>query len=286
MKKLLSLAMVLATGALFAQNTNNSYQNGYFNDVTVTQMGINNSSNVNQDGTFYGAGNGGDDNMATINQTGLLNSSDVSQQGNRNIGTVDQLGWGNDATQDVGVGNAEDNIASADQTGGLNTSMQRQRFDNNNASVTQIGTGFLGYGNNYARQNQSSGADGVAGSTATIYQMGTDNRSVQRQRGSNNDATAVQSGANNWSRERQTSVAGGLYASTSLVIQSSAIDGHRADVTQNSTGAANSSIVLQGDLLGFGGNSAIVNQDAIGSGNASLVVQFGRNTATINQTGM
>ena len=130
-----------------------------------------------------------------------------------------------------------------------------------------------------------SAAAAVAGSSALIYQVGTDNRAVQRQRGSYNVAYSIQTGANNWSRERQTSMPGLGYASFSYVRQDSASDGHRADVTQDAAYGNNSSYVLQGDLLGVGGNSATVTQNAIFSGNSSNVVQFGANTATISQTG-
>lgn len=283
MKKLLVLAISLATGVSFAQNSSTATQNGYGNDANVTQTGYTNSSNVDQDGKIYGIGNGGDENSATVLQVGISNQSMIKQHGDYNTGSVDQDGWYNSASQDVGVGYAEFNQASAYQRGGMNTSMQIQRFDNNEASVTQIGAGFLGYGNNYAKQDQRSGANAVDGSDAVIFQFGYDNRAIQKQRGSGNVADSFQWGTNNYSKETQTSVAGGSFANMSYVTQFG--DDHSAIVKQNSVGANNFSDILQTNLLGVGGNTATVTQDALTGGNNSYVEQHGANNATITQTG-
>ncbi|OAD43426.1 hypothetical protein [Polaribacter atrinae] len=317
MKKLVIMAMCLATGALFAQtpqancddcsfsqinsgprgavdNTSDITQKGILNTANAYQIGNGNYSIIDQDGKNMGVGNGGDSNNSRVYQEGVRNHSDVKQDGDRNIGVVEQRGYENFAKQDVGVGYSEDNVTSAFQTGTLNTSFQKQRYDNNTATVTQVGTGLLGLGANYAEQDQSSMANGVAGSVAEIDQTGTFNEAKQVQRGSNNDAYSLQNGIGNTSAEDQTSVAGSTYSNTSTVDQTFVgtpwLGSNLACVTQASVAGSNTSAITQTNVAGINawtpGNSAIVNQTANLSSNMSTIMQSGgANQACVEQIG-
>jgi len=317
MKKLVIMAMCLATGAFYAQtpqancddcsftqmttgargavdNTSDITQNGILNVANAYQVGNGNYSIVDQDGVNMGIGNGGDSNNARIFQDGTRNHSDVKQHGDRNTSVVEQRGYENYAKQDVGVGLSEDNTTSAFQTGTLNTSFQKQRFDNNTATVTQVGTGFLGLGANYAEQDQSSMANGVAGSVAEIDQTGTANEAKQLQRGSNNDAYSIQNGIGNTSAEDQTSVAGSAYSNTSTISQTFVgtpwLGSNLACVTQNSVAGNNASSITQTNVAGINtwtpGNKATVTQTANLSSNMSTVMQSGgANQACVEQIG-
>jgi hypothetical protein len=299
MKKLiLSVAVLFATTVLFAQqpqnpncidcdiiqvipatvgsgswaNVNDIDQFGDVNIAHVYQEGAGNYSKIDQNGLNFWWG--GNDNTANVSQQGGKNHSDIDQNGDRNTGNVNQIGWSNYTKQVVGVGYAEDNTASSTQHGGDNIAYQSQYFDNNTATIYQSGEfGAYSYGfNNYAKQFQSSGANGVAGSDATITQLGDDNEAEQTQNGSNNNAYTYQMGDYNTSVENQTSIAGGLVMNDSDVYQYGW--SNKVCINQDADGANNMSYVMQIGL----GNTALVDQTADASA-------LGDNMSNVNQTG-
>ena len=139
MKKLLSLAVLLMGSSLiFAQgNTNDVNSLGVDNLATVLQIGLENNSDIDQDGAMDVLG--GVENWASVFQLGAFNNAVIDQRGDRNRAFAVQLGEGNDSYQTQGVGWSEDNFQFALQDGNYNTSYQLQRWDNNTGIVHQFG---------------------------------------------------------------------------------------------------------------------------------------------------
>ena len=222
--------------------------------------------------------------MANVSQQLGWNHSDIDQNGDNNTGNVNQIGWSNYTKQVVGVGYAENNTATSDQLGSRNVAYQNQYFDNNTATVIQgarAWEGALTGQDNYAKQYQNSGADGVAGSTAMIEQRGKNHKAEQTQNGSNNDANTFQQGNGNMSVENQTSLAGGIFGNDSDVLQYGT--NNKACINQDADAGNNMSYVMQ---RGWG-NTALVDQtttsDAWGDNMSNVNQNGGMNTACVTQ---
>jgi len=254
------------------------YQTGD-NEAEAQQFGDGNESQITQDGKMHGNGQGqGHMNEAYTLQQGTSNESEIGQHGNGNLTWVNQNGERNYSYVDIGVGWAEDNYTEIDQNGNDNLAFQKVRYDNNWASITQLGD------ENYAEQDQSSKADGVIGSIATIDQDGSYNQAKQVQEGSLNTATSLQLGNYNFSVETQTSDSGLGSSNTSLVDQYSRWGmGNTACVEQMSeNGFKNFSDIYQKSGRG-GMNTANVWQYANAGDNYTDIIQHGHNTAKVTQ---
>ncbi|SNR84322.1 hypothetical protein [Lutibacter flavus] len=256
-KLLLSVALLFATSMLFAQvqvqerqqeqrrgpcfdcgivqiqvpvifrmgNVSDIDQMGVHNVGDVDQTGNMNYSKVLQEGNW---------NYARVNQSGYGNTVKVEQDGDRNWDVINQSGSWNFAYQDIGVGWAEDNVATINQYGQNHKAFQKVRYDGNNATINQY-NGFMGYGGNYAEQDQSSFNHGF-GSDAIITQTGRQNAAKQVQRGSLNEATATQWGRWNTSVEEQSNPQFSWAKNISTVYQMG--DFNLSCVDQNTNGTA------------------------------------------------
>lgn len=210
----------------------------------VDQVGVHNVNNVDQFGNFNYSkvDQAGDWNYARVNQSGIGNTAKVEQAGDGNWDVINQFGSWNFAYQDIGVGWAEDNVATIYQSGQNHRAFQKVRFDGNNATINQY-NGFMGYGGNYAEQDQSSFNHGF-GSDAIITQTGRRNAAKQLQRGSLNEATATQWGRWNTSVEEQSNPQYSWAKNISMVNQMG--DFNLSCVDQNTNGfASNYSTVDQ-----------------------------------------
>jgi hypothetical protein len=258
-------AFVLPGFNLEGPFTNQSYLNqvGVGNEAFVKQDGAN-ISEIDQQGDPDKVGTDdypGFSNLAVVTQLGM-NYSNIKQHGDNNRSYVDQDGYYNTAFVDIGVGYAENNLTVATQKGFGNYSMQYVRWDNNTAYVNQHGWG------NMAFQDQRTGKDKVAGSEAAVNQIGTLNKAVQIQTGSDNGAYAEQIGLLNVSVQRQDSPKGDDVAGNdSWTYQF----GFGNMSLSDQMGTANQAILQQ---IG-GDNLSCVQQT--GTGNLSLASQLGHN---------
>ncbi|ARV06422.1 hypothetical protein BTO04_06785 [Polaribacter sp. SA4-10] len=312
MKKLLIMAMCIATGVAFSQ-----HEGGVINPNVINPNGQTGMIDRTM-GTPVEAidiVNNGAPTAATCEVDQVLMPEDFIRNG-RNRVLIRQVGNLNEANgTQVGLGNEslirqnntnfipgeEGNLASTDQTGYRNGAQIKQFGDGNDGRIEQLGN------DNYAVQDV--GADDAMhaeGSFAYASQTGNDNRISQKQRYDNNEATALSWGDGNTIVQDQST--GANQASGSVAFASQVGDENGAQQVQRGsnnyasayqTGNGNTSVETQtmvGDSSEFmnlstvnqvgDDNISCVTQNADMANNSSLVNQIGNeNSSLVSQTG-
>lgn len=313
MKKLfLSIALLCATGIIFAQTT--SYEHWpraeAANKTAAPDKANCDDCSVEQVATMYYVG---DENASDIHQRGNDNKANVFQVGIGNYSMINQdgadnfLGTGGTNNKAMvyqsGIHNYSDinqmgdyNIGKVIQIGNNNYASQVVGVgwaENNMAYVNQQGNGNASsqsqyYDNNEAIidqdgndndaiQYQSSNLNQGTGSFASIIQNGNENAAKETQNGAGNHAFVNQQGNNNIVKGDQVSDASNSFAWTNNYRILQVGNENMACSTQSTTDRYQYNYVYQ-----FGNaNKSVVNQTALAGGsyvaNYSFTTQLGNN---------
>ena len=271
MKKLLIVALLLATGVVFSQTKNvESYTK--LEDKIGKKYGTPDHAKARTNAErpvcadceveqvecpedFIIEGK----NKVDIRQMGDSNEAKGTQTGSSNMSLIRQ---DNSNFIPGGVGN----LASSHQTGDGNGADIKQFGNDNKSRVWQYGD------HNYAKQDiGDDGAKQAEGNLTYVSQIGDGNKSYQKQRYDNNEASAYQTGDRNSVVQKQSSGPNG--SSGSVAFANQVGDDNAAQ--QNQTGSHNYASVYQS-----------------GNGNSSLETQTTTtddpsicNISTVNQVG-
>jgi|GEM_PF-5424790 len=275
MKKIiLTVAMLLAGGYLFAQNSVSTIvETGDYNVGQVTQAGTHTSSILQKSNSTSIV----DLNLATVTQTNIPvynttgNSSKIEQHGNSHISTVIQIG-DNSLEAFIGSDGANvsenvDNETYAKQNGEGNAGKQYIRGGSANQSTLTLNQG--GKNNNSVQT-----ASWAVLSAGNVTQGGNNNDSWQQVDGTNNDAYTTQLGLNNYSFQWIEN--GGSEDNVSTALQAGNFNRSQV-LTKGDNNSFNLSQIGNGNAsVGITGN-IYSNAEQIGDGNASLLTQTGDN---------
>ena len=307
MKKLLIIAMCIATGMTFSQEKHENDHNEQIilpNNITVEgQIGMIDKTAGTPVGVVLFV-NHFTPNLAAGEVDQVLMPEDFVKKG-RNKVAVRQVGDQNKARGfQLGLGNMSlirqnntnflpgqvGNLASTIQLGFENGADIKQFGDDNKGHIGQIGTG------NYAVQNVGGDKRMAAeGNLAYAGQVGNNNRTSQKQRYNNNEATAWSYGDGNQIVQDQSSgpnQSSGSVAFVNQVGNENAAQqkqiGSNNYASAYQTGDGNTSLETQ-TMIGDSSevmNLSTVNQ--VGNKNISSVTQYsnmGNNSSLVNQIG-
>lgn len=268
MKKLsLVLTAMFASCFVFSQNVSILQQTGDENHATISQIGSNTSTVLQE--TLLNAKN----NNATISQNGSGNTEYTKQHQQAGITAaqnafVTQVGNNDAATQIQGISYTGYNNATINQAGNSDIANQFQDGYNMDAIITQGG----GDGNNGSQVQKGSYEQ------ATLNQNGWSNIASQSQNGLNNSATIAQTGNSNQAYQVQN---GGDYyvpprdGHTSSIIQLG--NGNYASQDINGTDANQTALIQEG-------SGTVAVETVNGNYNVSNIYQTSGNV-NMNQDG-
>ena len=297
MKRLLSLLtiMVFMTGMVMAQsNSASTTQNGNNNQASQTQSGSDNEATIEQgfgqpsEGANMKVQNDGE---AIQEQDGSLNEATIKQRSGSwtsgNYSKQDQDGKRNDATMIFYNAN---NWSEQVQQGESNTSFGQVSGQGNEVSTSQEGVG------NWAKARLLDSEN----SSATIEQVGEDNRGEVSSTGSDNEAVIKQDGEGHDAYQEQAgqgnkavSVTGQFFSAEGTEteqIQEGNSNLSRFEMQRGSENYAKS--VQNGDnnhvfyRVRGDNNSAVFNQTSYSPGNvASAITKGNENEVVVDQDG-